>query len=72
MDVAEKLQAVAELLEQLPKLPDYDEPRAVLQAASFRLRNRPTRVSEDWWERTISRVADLRTRADELAKGHTR
>lgn len=69
MDVAEKQQAIAELLERLPKLPDYDEPRAVLQAAAFRLRNRPDSVSDDWWERTTSRVTDLCTRADELLKG---
>lgn len=69
MDAVEKKQAIAELLERLPQLPDYDEPRAVLQAAAFRLRNRPDSASDDWWERTTSRVTDLCTRADELLKG---
>lgn len=72
MDVAEKQQAIAELLERLPKLPDYDEPRAVLQAAAFRLRNRPDNVTEDWWGRTTSRVTNLCTTADELLKGRIR
>lgn len=72
MDAVEKRQAVSELLERLPKLPDYDEPRAVLQAAAFRLRNRPDSVSDDWWERTTSRVTNLCTAADELLKGRIR
>lgn len=72
MDVAEKQQAIAELLGRLPELPDYDEPRAVLQAAAFRLRNRPASASDDWWSRTTSRVTDLCTQADELLKGRIR
>lgn len=72
MDVAEKQQAIAELLGRLPELPDYDEPRAVLHAAAFRLCNRPDNVTEDWWGRTTSRVTDLCTQADKLLKGRIR
>lgn len=72
MDTLEKQQAIAELLERLPKLPDYDEPRAVLHAAAFRLRNRPDNVTDDWWDRTTSWVTDLCTQADKLLKGRIR
>lgn len=59
MELESLQQGIVNLLTQIPLALEYDEPRAKLHAALFRIRTRPEDITPEWWEKKRDEVQRL-------------
>lgn len=59
MELESLQQGIVNLLTQIPLAFEYDEPRAKLHAALFRIRTRPEDITPEWWEKKRDEVQRL-------------
>lgn len=59
MELREIQQGIVTLLSRIPLALKYDEPRAKLHAALFRIRTRPEDITPEWWEKKRDEVQRL-------------
>lgn len=59
MELESLQQGIVNLLTQTPLALEYDEPRAKLHAALFRIRTRPEDITSEWWEKKQAEVQQL-------------
>lgn len=59
MELESLQQGIVNLLTQIPLALEYDEPRAKLHAALFRIRTRLEDITPEWWEKKRDEVQRL-------------
>nr|DAS45849.1 MAG TPA: hypothetical protein [Caudoviricetes sp.] len=59
MELESLQQGIVSLLAQIPLTLEYDEPRAKLHAALFRIRTRPEDITPEWWGKKLDEVQRL-------------